>query len=82
MLRFLKKLFEEAEEKPKTVPFNELEEWLKAKTNEATINLQGTIASIISQLKEEIRKAKGSIETLRNAELKNPKIPHKKCKGD
>jgi len=76
MLDFLKKIFRKEEEIPEEkVSVNELDKWFEDKSKQILTQLDGSIKIIKDKINEEIEKTKQNSETLRNAELRNPKIP-------
>lgn len=75
MFKFLKSLFKEKEVEAETINLNELEKWFNAKTTRMTEELNSEINSIIIRLDGKIKKTKDDIYLLKNAKLKNPKIP-------
>lgn len=76
MFEFLKKIFKNEEELPEEkIPINDLSVWFEDKSKKILNGLNSKIKVIKDRINEEIEKTKQSLETLRNAQLRNTKIP-------
>ena len=76
MLEFIKKLFGKQEKAiEERVNISELGSWLDAKSKSIFDELNSKIREIKGKIKSEVETTIHSLETLGNAELRNPKIP-------
>jgi gas vesicle protein len=75
MLNFIKKLLKNKEKIG--LPLDRLESWFEEKTKEFYDHINNNTKNIKENILEEIKKTKESLENLKNAQLKNDKIPIK-----
>lgn len=76
MFKFLKKIFRKEEEiLEERIQINELDKWFNDKSKQILGKLDDEIKIIKEKVNEEIKKTKQNLEILKNAQLRNPKIP-------
>jgi len=76
MFKFLKKIFKKEEEiSEEKVSADELDKWFDNKSKRILDELSSKIKAIKNKINEEIEKTKQNLEILKNAQLRNPKIP-------
>ncbi len=76
MFEFIKKLFAKEEEVPKEeLKTDQLQEWFSSKTKEIFKELDTEISNTKDKISEIKEKTLTNLETLKTAQLQNPKIP-------
>jgi len=80
MFDFIKKLFSEEEKEEiekERVKLNDIDKWLDSFEKKQLASFSEKTSPFINQVKEEIKKTRENLENLRNAKLRNEKIPPK-----